>query len=356
MTAAGPTAACRVEAGALEAFAARILEQAGCSRTHAQETSACLVSANLEGVDTHGVARLAIYARRVRAGAINPAPSLSWIRGRGGLGVLDGDNGLGPVVGQAAMRRAIELAREFGIGWVMARNSNHYAHAGFYAAMAAEADMVGLSASSGEPVVAPWGGTKAFFTNNPLAVAAPNGAAPIVVDLATSVAARGQILLAARTGRAIPEGWAVDDKGAPTTDPKAALAGSVLPMAGAKGYALILALEILTGILAGGAFAPNVGSQHSAQGAAGIGQLFVAIDPTALMDEAEFSSRMSQMTDALAEAPAREGETIRLPGARRQAVARQRAAAGIPLAPEILAELHALADEFGLPESMRLHG
>lgn len=345
-----------VMAGRLEDFAAQILERAGCPSTHARETAACLIDANLEGVDTHGVARLSVYARRVRAGGINPDPALSLVAGRGGLAVLDGDNGLGPVVGQAAMRHAIALAQEFGIGWVMARNSNHYAHAGFYAVMAAEAGMVGMTASSGEPVVAPWGGTKAFFTNNPLAIAAPNGAQPVVVDLATSVAARGQILLAARTGRAIPEGWAVDAEGEPTTDPKAALAGSVLPMAGAKGYALILGLEILTGILAGGAFAPNVGSQHSGNGAASIGQFFAAIDPTAIMGEDDFASRMEQMTGALGEAPSRKGETIRLPGARRNDVARQRAEEGIPLPPEILAELHALADDFGLPEGMRLHG
>ncbi|MEP9379919.1 Ldh family oxidoreductase [Aquabacter sp. CN5-332] len=345
----------RLPAPRLEDFAAAVLEQVGCPSTHARETAACLVSANLEGVDTHGVARLAVYARRVKSGGINPDPSLALVAGRGGLAVLDGDNGLGPVVGQAAMRHAIALAEDFGIGWVMARNSNHYAHAGFYAAMATQAGMVGLTASSGEPVVAPWGGTKAFFTNNPLAISAPNGAEPIIVDLATSVAARGQILLAARTGREIPEGWAVDAQGEPTTDPKAALSGSVLPMAGAKGYALILGLEILTGILAGSAFAPNVGSQHGSGGEAGIGQFFAAIDPTAIMGAGDFASRMAQMNANLAAAPAREGETIRLPGARRMETARMRTEEGIPVPREILSELETLADEIGLPESIRLH-
>lgn len=334
----------------------KILESAGCPPAHAREAAVCLVGANLEGVDTHGIARLSIYARRVKSGSINPVPAIAMVAGRGGLAVLDGDNGLGPVVGQAAMRHAIALAGEFGVGWVMARNSNHYAHAGFYAAMAAQAGMVGLTASSGEPVVAPWSGTKAFFTNNPLAIAAPNGPEPVVVDLATSVAARGQILLAARTGTEIPRGWAMDAKGEPTTDPNDALAGSVLPMAGAKGYALIFGLEILTGILAGGAFAPKVGSQHSSDGASGIGQFFAAIDPTAIMGAHDFASRMAQMTNELAEAPAREGEAIRLPGARRIATARQRAEYGIPMPPEILAELNALADDLGLPESIRLHG
>jgi len=345
-----------IDSARLEAFAAAILEQAGCSPEHAHETAACLVNANLEGVDTHGVARLGVYARRVKAGTINATPKLSLVAGRGGLAVMEGDNGLGPVVGQAAMRHAIALAAEFGIGWVLARNSNHYAHAGYYAALAAEAGMVGLSASSGEPVVAPWGGTKAFFTNNPLAIAAPTQGEPVVIDLATSVAARGQILLAARTGRDIPSGWAVDAEGVPTTDPAAALAGSVLPMAGAKGYALILGLEILTGILAGGAFAPDVGSQHGSGGAAGIGQFFAAIDPTAILGPHVFTSRMAQMSEKLAQAPTRAGAEIRLPGARRSATAHQRAAQGIPLPPEILTELDILATDLGLPESMRLHG
>ncbi|TCT01506.1 Ldh family oxidoreductase [Aquabacter spiritensis] len=346
-----------VSAGRLEAFATAVLIQAGCPETHARETAACLVEANLEGIDTHGVARLGVYARRVASRAINPDPALALVAGRGGLAVLDGDNGLGPVVGRAAMRHAIALAQDFGIGWVLARNSNHFAHAGHYAALAAEAGMIGLCASSGEPVVAPWGGTRAFFTNHPLAIGAPNGANPVVVDLATSVVARGQILLAARTGRPIPEGWAMDADGVPTTDPKAALAGSVLPMAGAKGYALMVGLEILTGILAGSAFAPNVGSQHvGGAGAAGLGQVFAAIDPTAILGQDEFAARMEQMTDDLRQAPARAGATIRLPGDRRRSIAADRAETGIPLPLEIRAELDRLATDLDIPKGARLDG
>ncbi len=347
-----------IAAERLEKFSTAILQQAGCSPTHAQQTARCLVAANLEGIDTHGVARLAVYARRLKGGSINPNPSLVIKAGRGGLAVLDGDNGLGPVVGQEAMQKAIGLARDFGIGWVLARNSNHYAHAGYYAAAAASEGMIGITSSSGEPVVAPWGGTRAFLTNNPVAIAAPCGDEPVVIDMATSVAARGQILLAARTGRAIPDNWAVDENGDPTTDPKIALAGSVLPMAGAKGFALILGLEILTGVLAGGKFAPNVGSQHKAGGShAGIGQFFAAIDPGAIMDADEFSERMQQLASNMRAAPRRHGaDEIRLPGERRTAVARERAQTGIPIPPDILAELATLAEEFGLSESGGLHG
>lgn len=346
-----------IPARRLEEFCVAILQRAGCSLAHAHEAAQCLVSANLEGIDTHGVARLAVYARRIARGLINPEPSLTLQGGRGGLAVLDGDNGLGPVVAQEAMRQAVHLAREFGIGWVLARNSNHYAHAGYYAAAAAREGMVGITSSSGEPNVAPWGGVKAFFTNNPVAIAAPCGDDVIVVDMATSVAARGQILLAARTGRQIPANWALDADGEPTTDANAALLGSVLPMGGAKGYALILGLEILTGILGGGEFAPHVGSQQDTTRAAGVSQFFAAIDPTAIMSAAEFAERMNRLSRDLHAAPRREGgEDIRLPGERRAAIVRERQQNGIPLAPEIVNELKKLAEEFGIPESDRLHG
>lgn len=345
-----------VPARKLEDFCSAILQKAGCPADHARQTARCLVDANLEGVDTHGVARIAVYARRVAGGAINAKPAISILHRRGGLATIDGDNGLGPVVGQAATQHSIALAREFGIGWVLARNSNHYAHSGYYAAMAAREGMIGLSSSSGEPLVAPWGGTRPFFTNNPLAIAAPCGDELIVIDMATSVAARGQILLAARTGQSIPTGWAVDANGEPTTDPHAALAGAVLPMAGPKGYALILGLEILTGVLAGGEFAPRVGSQHNEAGrASGIGQFFGAIDPSALMTADEFAGRMKRLLHDLRTAPrSLDVDVIRVPGDRRAANRRERLKTGIPLPPAIMAELQQLAAQFNLPQEDRL--
>ncbi|MFQ5657411.1 MAG: Ldh family oxidoreductase [Candidatus Methylomirabilales bacterium] len=341
----------QVRAEALEAFARTVLRAAGVSPVHARTVAACLITANLEGVDTHGIARLPTYARRVVCRLVNPQPKSRVVRARGGAALMEGDNGLGPVVAMAAMNEAIRRARRYGVAWVSVRNSNHFSYAGYYCARAAQRGMIGLASSSGEPCVAPWGGRTPFFSNNPFALAAPTGSTPIVVDLATSVTSRGHILLAKQTGQVIPTGWAIDRAGRLTTNPNAALAGSVLPMAGAKGYALIVALEILSGVLTGGPFAPQVGSQYKDwDRPASIGQFFAAIDPSVFMPKRRFLKRMGRMIADVHRSTRQRGvREILLPGERRQQVASERRRRGIPLHPRIVEELKAVARELGAP-------
>lgn len=335
----------------LDAFARTVFRAAGVPPAHARTVASCLISANLEGVDTHGIARLPTYARRVAHGLVNPKPRPRVVRDRGGAALMEGDNGLGPVVGLAAMDEAIRRARSYGVGWVGVRNSNHFSYAGYYCARAAGRGMIGLASSSGEPCVAPWGGRMPFFSNNPFALGAPTGTAPIVVDLATSVTSRGHILLAKQMGQPIPLGWAIDHAGCPTTDADRALAGSVLPMAGAKGYALIVALEILSGVLTGGPLAPRVGSQYKDWGRpTGIGQFFAAIDPDAFMPRRQFLERMRRLIVDVHRSPRQRGvREILLPGERRRRVAVERRRRGIPLHPRILEELKAVACEVNAP-------
>jgi LDH2 family malate/lactate/ureidoglycolate dehydrogenase len=257
------------------------------------------------------------------------------------------------LVGQDAMARAIRLAGRFGTGTVVVRNSNHYGAAGIHCELAAARGMIGLSTSNGEACLPPWGGRRPFFSNNPFALAAPTRAVPVVVDFATSIAARGHIMLARQTGTPIPEGWALDAEGRPTTDPAAA--GSLLPIAGPKGYGLAMALEILCGLLGGGAYGPGVKSLFANwREPTGTTHFFQAIDPGAFLPRRAFLARMDEMVAQVAADARAEGtETIRVPGQRRHRLRAERRRDGIPLHPRIVEELEGVAREVGTRAHLR---
>ncbi len=331
------------------AFGGAILRAAGARPRDAEKSMAFLVEANLQGVESHGVARLPFYARRMVKGLINPRPTPRVVRARGACALLDADNGLGVLVGQDAMYRAVRLARRFGVGTLVVRNSNHYGAAGMHCALAAARGMIGLSSSNGEACLPPWGGRRPFFSNNPFALAAPTRTFPVVVDFATSVATRGSLMLARQTGTPIPERWALDAEGRPTTDPVAAGSGSLLPIAGPKGYAFAMALEILCGLLGGGAYGPGVKSLFANwEEPTGTTHFFQAIDPGAFMARRAFLDRMDEMVAQIAAAPQAAGaEPIRVPGERRHRLRAERLREGIPLHPRIVEELEGLAREVG---------
>jgi LDH2 family malate/lactate/ureidoglycolate dehydrogenase len=336
----------RYAAADLHRFCVAALHALDVPPAHAGRVADCLVAANLHGVDTHGMARLPTYLRRLAQGAINAQGVPRVVREFAAVAVVDGDNALGPVAGYAGMQEAMARARRHGIGYVTVRASNHFSYAAWYCEQAAAQGLMGICSSGGEPTVAPWGGKHAFFTNSPLAFAAPTSTEPLVVDLATSVSSRGNILLADLLGQPIPGDWALDRDGRPTVDAAAALQGSVLPMGGAKGYALIVALEVLNSVLAGGAMAPDVGSQAAQDGlAAGVPHFFIAIDPRALMDSADYLARIDTLLAKTRAAPAADpSQPIRLPGERRRQTARDRAGAGIPMPAKVIDELLAAAD------------
>jgi LDH2 family malate/lactate/ureidoglycolate dehydrogenase len=345
------TAARRVQPEALRRFCHTVLVAVDVPSAAADVVADCLVSSNLQGIDSHGVARLSTYVRRIAERAVDPRGEPKLVSRRGAVGLVDGANALGPIAAAKAMDLAVECAREFGIGYIGVRNSNHFSYAAYYCERAARAGMIGISSSGGEPTVAPWGGVDAFYTNSPIALAAPTSADPVVVDLATSVSSRGSILLAKLLGEPIPEGWAVDARGHPTTDAEAALGGSVLPMGGAKGYALIVALEILNGVLTGGTGAPNVRSQAAKDGKpAGVPHFFIALDPDALIGRELFLQRMDDLVKATRTAkPSDSKRPVLVPGDRRRSVAAERRRAGIPLPEEVRAELLAVANRHGAP-------
>ncbi len=339
----------------LAAFGAGVLRQVGVPARDAERILRFLVEANLRGVDSHGVARLPFYVRRMVKGLINPRPRPRVLRQRGACALLDADNGLGVLVGQQAMARAMRLARRFGVATVVVRNSNHYGAAGQHCEQAAADGMIGLSTSNGEACLPPWGGRHPFFSNNPFALAAPSRRFPLVVDFATSVATRGGLMLARQTGTPIPEGWALDAEGRPTTDPAAAASGSLLPIAGPKGYALAMALEILCGVLGGGAYGPGVKSLFANWNEpSGQTHFFQATDPGFFLPRRVFLDRMDEMVAHIRGAPRAAGaEPIRVPGERRHRLRAEHLRHGIPLHTRIAEELEGLAREVGARAHLR---
>ena len=341
-----------VAAPVLEVFAAAILQAVGLSRADAQTVAWALVEANLEGIDTHGVSRLALYARRVRAGLAAAHPAFRWTHPAPAVALLDADNALGPVAATAAIDEAVRLAKLQGIGMVAVAHTNHAAALSAYTERAAAAGCIALMVCNTPPGMPPAGGRAAFFGTNPLAFAAPGPTSaepPVVVDMATSVVARGNIIMAARQDKPIPEGWAIDAEGHPTTDPKAALAGAVLPMAGAKGYALALMIEILSAIIPGTSWGPHVRSPYedwTAPTDAGLWCLAIHLEP--LMSTEEYTTRLGGMLAAIRETETAPGQRIRIPGERRAALRVERTKEGIPVDAATRAELDALSAEVGM--------
>jgi LDH2 family malate/lactate/ureidoglycolate dehydrogenase len=336
----------------LSLFATAVLRAVGLSTQDAQTTAWALVEANLEGLDTHGVSRLALYTRRVKAGLAAARPSMRWTHPAPAVAHLDAANALGPVAAVAAIDEAVRLAKMQGVGMVAVAHTNHAAAFSVYTERAALQGCLALMVGNTPPGVPPWGGKTAFLGTNPLAFTTPGPAAndpPVIVDMATSVVARGNIIMAARQKQPIPEGWAIDAEGQPTTDAQAALAGAVLPMAGAKGYALGLMIEILSSTLSGASWGPNVRSPYedwSSQTDAGLWCL--AIDLAPLMQPDEYANRLGGLLDALHAAPTAPGQSIRIPGERRAIVRARRMQEGIPLDAATRAELDALSAEAGV--------
>ncbi len=321
------------------ALAAAALAAGGASATAAQATARALVAAEADGQAAHGLSRVPAYASQVRSGKVkgSAVPAAT----RVAPGVLRVDAGLGfayPAI-DLALEGLVPLARSQGIAVAAIHRSHHFGQVGAHAERLAEAGLVALVFGNTPKAMAFYGGRRAMLGTNPLAFAAPvAGGAPLVVDLALSVAARGKIVAAQKAGKTIPSDWAVDRDGNPTTDPGAALAGTLSPIGGAKGGALALMVEILGAALTAGAFGWEASSFFDAEGAPpDMGHLFIAIDPGPVSGGA-FGARMATLAAAMAEEP-----EVRLPGSRRLAARARARTEGITVPPALLGELRGLA-------------
>ncbi len=221
----------RFSSSKLSSFCVTVLEKVGVSKENAELVAHSLLSANLRGVDTHGITRLPIYVERLQAGLTNGRAQGVVVTETPTTAIFDGQDGLGQVVGTKAMQLAIRKAESAGVGMVTVRNSTHYGTAGYYAMMALDKDMIGISLTNSPSLMAPWGGKKAFLGSNPIAIAVPAGQEkPFVLDMATTVVARGAIILAAKKGETIPITWGLNKDGEATTNAKEANEGALLPL------------------------------------------------------------------------------------------------------------------------------
>lgn len=339
-------------ADALEHFCRDVFASLGVPPADAALAAESLVEADLRGVESHGIIRLKVYAERLAAGATNPRARIRTIRESRSTAVIDGDNGLGHVVAERAMRVAIDKGRIGEPAFVSVANSNHYGAAARYAAMACDAGMIGLSFTIGAiNHMVPWGGAEAMLGNNPFAIALPRpGGPPIVLDMACSIAARGKIMVAAKEGRPIPEGWAVGPDGLPTTDPATALAGFVSPLGGPKGYALTLIVGLLSTMLSGAAFGSEVTDLYEVfDRPQNVGHLHGVIPIDTFVDLDTYNSRIDKAVGDVTGVRRSPGvERIFLPGEREALTMASRRRHGVPVPTEVAKDLAAVGKANGV--------
>jgi LDH2 family malate/lactate/ureidoglycolate dehydrogenase len=317
-----------------------LFRRAGMTDEGASFMGGCLVDADLRGVHSHGVRYAVNYVRALQKGAWNPTPTISVVRERGAMALLDADNGPGHWIGAQAMTMAIEKAREHGTGTVSVRNSTHCGAMAFFTQMAADAGCVGFASTNAGVRMAPTGGKEAVIALNPLSWAAPTDRPWAVdLDMATSVVAGSKLGLSRERGEKIPFGWALDEDGNPTDDPDAAEKGVMLPVGGPKGYGMAVCLDIITGVLSGGRFGKGLGGPGTAQ-------FYQAIDIEFFMPVDEFKARMGQLVDQIkgsALAPGSSG--IFLPGEIEHNNKTARLKGGIPMTQVVIDDINALASE-----------
>jgi LDH2 family malate/lactate/ureidoglycolate dehydrogenase len=342
-------AAIRVPAGELEAFIARAFEAVGVSAAESITIAALMTRADLQGSEGHGVFRLPQYVRRIRGGAVNVKPRIRVEREAAGMALVNGDNGMGHLVMRFATQKAIEKAKSAGVAWVGVQWSNHAGPASLYAGMPLEHDMIGLYLAVGNANhLPPWGGLDMLLSTNPIAVAVPAGEeSPIVLDMATTVAAYGKVKTKAQRGETMPEGWMMDRQGRPLTDPHRANEGFLLPIGGYKGYGLALIFGLLAGTLNGAAMGKDVVDFNADDTTAtNTGHAIVAINVESFQPVVQFKRSVDALIRDLRASRRLPGFTrIRLPGEGSHAARADRMTHGIPLAAPLAAALDQLASE-----------
>ncbi|MGF1594448.1 MAG: Ldh family oxidoreductase [Kiloniellaceae bacterium] len=330
----------------LRGRAAAALTAAGAAPDHAAATAEVLVEGDLMGLGTHGVLRLLTYCERLRLGGINARAEIAIDRRAPSLAVVDGDDGLGPAVAMAALEAGLDMAQETGIAYLGCRRSHHLGALAPYALKACERGFVLACGTNASPTIAPWGGREARLGNNPLSIAAPCPDAPhFILDMAMSVAARGKIRKALDEGAAIPEGWAVDAAGRPTTDPAAALAGFLLPFGGHKGSGLSQAVDLLSAVLSGARFLTDITPwTEFPERPSGTGHFFLLIDPARLLGAEAYGAAVQRFRALIRETPpADPAQPVQIPGEREQLRRAQALEEGIRLPAGLLAMIDALA-------------
>jgi LDH2 family malate/lactate/ureidoglycolate dehydrogenase len=348
----------------LSEFAIRVFASFGVPDDDAQIAADVLAMADLRGIDSHGIARLYSYYGLLREGRINPKPNVTIARETPATATVDGDNGLGLVVGPKANRIALDKADAVGTSWVAVCNTNHYGIAGYYVLEALERDQIGWSMTNTTRIAAPLWGADRMLGTNPLAIAFPGlKEPPIVIDMATTAAAFGKIEMAVRRNEPIPEGWAIDRDGCMSTNPEHMVdGGAMLPLGserdrgGHKGYCLAAMIDILCGPLSGanwGPFTPSFALSHAESDrrtGKGIGHLFGAMRIDAFIDPDEFKRQIDDWIHTFRTArpaPGTDGPII--PGDPEREAEAVRSECGIPLVAAVVNDLRTVSEETGIP-------
>ncbi len=339
------------DADTLRCFCRQIFLATGMSKKNSEIASDSLIDADLRGVDTHGIMRVPIYVKRLRLGLIKSNPKVRIEKESPSTLLVEGDNGMGQVVGVQAMNLCTQKASTQGSAFVAVKNSNHFGAAGYYSMMASKKGMIGIALSNAPASMAPYGARKAYLGTNPFSVSIPTDwKFPIVVDMATSKVARAKIIVAARKGRKIPDDWAIDSEGRTTTDPEKALSGAVLPMAEAKGYCIALVVEILCTVLIGMPLGEHPNSLYeNFDDPQKLGHFFGAIAIESFVGISDFRARLNETIKEIKNLPPAFGFTdVLLPGEIECQTKIERMKNGIPLSKKVIEDLREVAGKTGV--------
>ncbi|KFZ19832.1 hypothetical protein V501_00449 [Pseudogymnoascus sp. VKM F-4519 (FW-2642)] len=339
----------RVSGSSAQSYVEGILTGSGVLKENASIIAKCLVQADLRGVDTHGINRIPSYMTRVREGVLDAKATPTLTKITPVVAQVDGHNGFGFLAGHQGMACAIEMAKEFGIGMVSIKHSNHFGMSAWLVQQALDEGMMSLVFTNSSPALPVWGGKSKLMGVSPIACGAPGGKQPpFILDMAPSVAARGKIYKAKRRGEKIPLDWALDGEGKQTDDPTEALKGVMLPMGGPKGSALAVMMDVFSGVLSGSAFAGHVTGPYDPSKPADVGHFLIAIKPDLFMPLEEFRERMDYLYQRVVGSDKMHGvDRIYFPGEIEQLRHEERLRDGIPLADSEIEALNVEAELAG---------
>lgn len=341
----------KVQPNRLKEVAIHILKGLNATDEEAALVAEILVQADMRGTDTHGVHLLTLLPDRVDAGMIQIPTNLKVIKEGETTTLIDGGNGLGQLAVHRAMMINIQKAKKFGLGCSLVRNTNNIGSLISYTLMATQEGMIGIVMSNAAAAMSPWGGTEAFFGTNPISIAVPGGAeGSVALDMSSSVVARGKIRLAERTKEPIPLGWALDETGAPTTDPTAAMKGTLVPIGGPKGYGLALIVDILAGMLSGSKYGQDIKTFHQLVGPTGVGVFSLAIDIERFMTHQQFNELIQAYLASIKGSKKAKGVSrIYIPGERKFEKEKQSLREGIEISPGLAKNLNQLLEKVKSP-------
>ncbi len=326
-----------------------VMTASGVDPVCADATASMLVDAEITGMATHGVSRLSIYMERMEKGLMSRENNVKIVKEGPSSLVIDAGNSLGAAAAKFAMEQCIRKARETGACFATVNHSNHFGTAAFYTKMAAKAGMMGLCCANLKGAMAPFGAAEPYLGTNPLSLAAPSKGIPVVTDIATSTVALGKLILAQKLGKPIPEGWALDKDGNPTTDPAEGRKGVLTPFGGPKGSGIAIMIDIASGILSGAGFGNHLHGLYEYDAPQGVGHFLGAIDIAHFTDLETFRETVSTMAaeiKALKKAPG--VEEILVPGELEDHKRKENEANGIQVPDAVLNELRALGKPYGL--------